>query len=686
MRQNRCFSTIGLSVLCLFGAVAQMPNAYAASAPSKPGLKEVVISPIINYVNVRGDRGRFRQDWRMPNGFSSGFENVEAVTTDDKVRFQGYGISENDYGHEMEIALPSDSRLKIKGKYFRQYYDGSNEPWDPSRYFLTSEFADWEDDNLYADRLSETLEYHHQVDEDAGWAVGYDLWGRFGRERLLRGEQTTAAGEKARRSLPARAYLEGLSHTFYGEYQRILGKKYNLKARPSFEFYHDYQDIQFYRYAAGNGSLSQSRTWFDQPNFKDLNLQASIDSFLNEDVYIFSGYLFNYLQNGSVRSEVRAQPPSVAPTFTNPEIDNERVSNTANLGTVIMDFLKVKDLRFRASSRAEVADTNTRGRGVTGSATSGNFGGKDFRSDIGEYWVSESLGLTYTGKPNAIVDWGIDFDQRKLDYDQFFDAGSYESFVDFGARTRFFSYNADILYNDLKNTVRGSYRFNRHLKSGLQYRLRYHDQDYDINTDTEPVFYPGVIKNIRREAHEATASFDVWWVESWSSTFKYQFISDNIHTQLAGLNTQDADRHRVTATLLGKPCNRLTLFGSATYESNLIDTPTVGVATNSTWFQGTDPFDFRGDYFIYSLNANWAVSDDTKLDLRFQQTNSMGSIRHIQRNELYEISLGVSRKIDADTQIKASYFYFDFNDKNEVVPGFDNYDGQGVICSFLKKL
>ena len=668
------------ALFCLFAAAA--PNASAEAA--KGGWKDVEVKPAFQYYGVDGDDGRFRQDWRQLDGFSGGVDNLEFATADDKVRFKGKAIVLNDYRNELMVQLPSESYLKVKGKYFRQYYDGSNEPWDTAPYFLGPEFADWEDEDLYADRLSQAVEYGRAIDENTGWAIGYDLWGRFGRERLLRGEQTTGS-QRARRSLPGRAYLDGLSHTFYGEYHRLIADKYNFKIRPSYEVYDDYQVVEFYRYANGNGTLSQARTWQDAPQFQDVNLQATVDRFFTDNIYFYTGYLFNYLRNQFTRSEVRTLPPSVAPTFTEPSVDNVRISNTGNLGGVFMNLFGINHLRFAASSRGEVADTSSRGYGITGSATSGNFGHKELRSDIGEYWVSESLGLTYTGTPNLLVDWGVDLDQRKLDYNEFFDAGSYESFVDFGASTRFYNYDADIHYNDLKNTIRGSYRFNRHLKSGLQYRLRYLEREYDVNVDTEPKFYPGVIGDILRRVHEGTASLDVWWTGSWSSTLKYQTINDNIHTEAGGEDVQDQRRHRVTATLIGKPVEPLTLFGSATYESNVLDTPTAGVSTNPTWFQGTDAFDYHADYFIYSVNAVWAVAKDTKVHCGFQQTTSYGQLRDIQHNVLDELRVGVSRQWDSSLKTGVDAIWFDFDDKNTVVPGFDNYDGYGIVFTCSKK-
>ena len=52
---------------------------------------------------------------------------------------------------------------------------------------------------------------------------------------------------------------------------------------------------------------------------------------------------------------------------------------------------------------------------------------------------------------------------------------------------------------------------------------------------------------------------------------------------------------------------------------------------------------------------------------------------------LYELRTGMTQKLWESASLKGEFFYFDFNDKNDVVPGFDNYDGYGFVCSFQKK-
>ncbi|MBI2094728.1 MAG: hypothetical protein HYT89_00990 [Candidatus Omnitrophica bacterium] len=665
-------------VWIFLGAAADGIGAEAKNGAG-PAFKEVVVQPLVQWYGVDGDEGRFRQDWRVTDDLSGGVERFEAGTADGKVKMRGHAISENDYGHDIFVSLPKEDYLKINGKVFRQYYDGSGEPWDPATWLLPAEFADWEDEDLYADRLSQTIEYGRKLSEEAKVAWGYELWGRFGRERLLRGEQSARTGFYNTRSIPARSYLDGLSHTFYADYQRILSDKYTVHIRPSYEVYNDSQDIQFYRY--NDGLLNQDRTFQDSPQFQDLSLQAGVDGFWSERAYLYSGYLFHYLRNGSVRSEVR---PTGASTWTDPAVDNSRISHTGNLGTVLLDFLGIKGLRLGASARAEGADTNSRGYGTSGSATRGNFGHKELRSDIGEYWFSESLDLTYKGFKDTSLELGVDLDQRHLDYDEYFDSGSMEIFVDFGNAARRMSYNADLYYNDLKTTARASHRFNPHLKATGQYRIRYLDHDYDVNTDSSEGFYPGRLGDTLRQVNEATAGFDIWWRKSWSSALKYQYIGDNIHTQIGGDDVQDSDRHRLTMTLTGNPWPRFTCFGSAALEKYFLDTPTDAVP-NSTWMAGPAPYDFSGDYFIYTISGSWALEADTRLNCRFQQTSSFGTTSDVQKNDLYEFRVGFSRRFGKDAELKVDYLHFDFNDKNDIVPGFDDYDGHGVICSYAAK-
>src|SRR3989344_5883222 len=143
----------------------------------------LMVTPAFNWFNVKGDKGRFRQDSRVKDGFSAGVEEVSATTADEKVSLDAYAISETDYGHTLKVKLSDSENLEIKGKYFRQYYDGSSEPWDPAPYLLPAEHADWEDEDLYADRLRESVDYRREIDDVSSIGFGYHLCGRFGRER-----------------------------------------------------------------------------------------------------------------------------------------------------------------------------------------------------------------------------------------------------------------------------------------------------------------------------------------------------------------------------------------------------------------------------------------------------------------------------------------------------------------------
>lgn len=636
---------------------------------------EMTVSPQISFYDVKDDKGRFRQDWRVPTGVSGGISEFSTESKDGNVRMEGHAIFLNDFSNLLLIKLPQDSYLKINGKYFRQYYDGSNEPWDPALYLLGSEYADWEDDDLYADRFTQNFEYGRAVDKNTNLAIGYNVWTRFGRERLLRGEQAAATGQISRRSIPARAYIEGTSHTWYAEYAHTTAQDYNVRIKPSLEMYKDYQNIQFPRYSSG--VLSQDRTFLDSPQFQNLLVEANADKFMNDNTFLYSGYLFNYLKNGSVRSEVR--PVKLTPTFLEPNVDNERLSNTGNLGAVLVNFLNINNLRLSASTRVEGADTNSRGYGLGGSPSVY----RESRSDTGEFWTSESIDLSYSGIRKLNLGLGVDLDQRRFDYNEFFDAGSHEIFTTsaWGNNPpQFMTYNTDIFYNDLKTTARATYRLNPHVKFRNQYKYKYQDRDYDTNTDSSTVYYPGVLGDTRKEAHEVSTGMDIWWLKSWSSGLQYQYIKENFRSQASGEDSDEINRHRVTASISGEPVNKLSVFSSATIENYYLDTPT-SAPTGSTWFAGTTPYDYDGSYFVYNLNANWNISEKKKLYCGFQQTRALGA----QHNVLDNFSAGIAHKINEDSEFSAEYAYFAFRDKNDVVAGFDDYHGNGLLLTYKNK-
>ena len=65
---------------------------------------------------------------------------------------------------------------------------------------------------------------------------------------------------------------------------------------------------------------------------------------------------------------------------------------------------------------------------------------------------------------------------------------------------------------------------------------------------------------------------------------------------------------------------------------------------------------------------------------------NIGTFQSVGENVLYEFRTGVTQKIRESASLKGEFFLFDFNDKNDVVPGFDNYDGYGLVFSYSQKL
>ncbi len=642
-------------------------------------LDSFTFDSIFNTYFVKGDRGRFRQDWFVDDRSTGGFRNIAFSGRQNGVsyEYEGRAVINYDYFSRLQIEKKDDFYVDTEWKSFRKYWDGSqDEPFDPTAYILPVDFP-WNADNLHTDRGNIDVEFGKSISEDAKVIFKYELWTRKGRETLLKGEQANRAnrGLNILRRLSMRRRVDGVSNKFTLAVPFTVNKIHNFEPSISFEHYKDSQFTDSARY--NNGALLQKRDYIDKPSFADLRSQLKYDSFLTDNVYVHGGYAFNFLKNDSVRSEERLNAAGVRiNTYVNPDVDNWRISNTVGLGAALLNFLKQKGLDLRLGVRGEHAITKAQG-----TLYARLLDRRESESSLNEGWFGEAASLTYRGIRRTTVFAGLDMEQRRLRWEEEYDARDHESITAFGGTEPFPRYKTNITYIDFVPKFKLTHRLNSKVKVNAQYKWQEKERQYDTILDNDPRFYPGVLGDMERRVHEITTSVDIKLPEAWTATAKYQLVKDDIDFRKVGNNQQDLDRHRISETLSGPIGQKLFAFLMGSYEYYRVDTPTD--VMGNRWSTGTSDYDFIGDYFLITCNLNYQLMKNISTFLSYQVTTSMGD----NRNALNEGATGFRYKISKTTSLEARYQVFNFRDNRGFDGGYDDdYYGHGMAFGLKKAL
>ena len=113
-------------------AMLSITNVYAADKG------EVKLG--VSYVDVNDDEGRFREDQYRNDGFTGGIESLYMDSTndnDDRMELYLRAFAEDEYRLKLKLSRLEVGYILLDAQFDRRYYDGSNEPWDPSTYGLT---------------------------------------------------------------------------------------------------------------------------------------------------------------------------------------------------------------------------------------------------------------------------------------------------------------------------------------------------------------------------------------------------------------------------------------------------------------------------------------------------------------------------------------------------------------------
>src|SRR5579862_1463687 len=356
---------------------------------------------LVNYVSVKGDAQKFREDWSMKEGWSGG---VEQFTLDQDLdehttlHIEGRGVvDENDYRLQVDISRFSVGFIRAGYTEHRTYYDdwgGFYRPFTTPAFRLGRDLH-LDDGDIFVD-LGLTLPDLPQL------TVGYERQFRDGTKSLLEwgGVQQ---GATQRNIFPSFKDIDETTDILKVNLDHHIGIV-DLANRFRFEHYNA-TDTTFDKGVTNlTTSANQDVTIHEESRYDLLSDVFHMDSRVNDKVYWSASYFYSRM-DGDAGLQVDTTPfASVTPTvdsvkdwFTH-SVNLNQDSHVVNGNVLIGPF---KKLSFYGGVQAE----KTRGDGDADAELLQLVGGSTnsptalIHSDTDKESVEETLGARYAGIP-----------------------------------------------------------------------------------------------------------------------------------------------------------------------------------------------------------------------------------------------------------------------------------------------
>ena len=628
---------------------------------------------LVNYVSVKGDAQKFREDWSMKEGWSGG---VEQFTLDQDLdehttlHIEGRGVvDENDYRLQVDISRFSVGFIRAGYTEHRTYYDdwgGFYRPFTTPAFRLGRDLH-LDDGDIFVD-LGLTLPDLPQL------TVGYERQFRDGTKSLLEwgGVQQ---GATQRNIFPSFKDIDETTDILKVNLDHHIGIV-DLANRFRFEHYNA-TDTTFDKGVTNlTTSANQDVTIHEESRYDLLSDVFHMDSRVNDKVYWSASYFYSRM-DGDAGLQVDTTPfASVTPTvdsvkdwFTH-SVNLNQDSHVVNGNVLIGPF---KKLSFYGGVQAE----KTRGDGDADAELLQLVGGSTnsptalIHSDTDKESVEETLGARYAGIPYTTL-----YADGKWKEEQY---SLSQSEADDNV--------TDVLRNTITDVFRQQYTvgFNsspfRRVTWSAHYRRIMEVNSYNNTVDISPG-YPGFITEQDFTTDEVVARLTVRPHAKLTVAFQYKLTATDIQTAnksiafsgtplvLAGSvlsGNYDANTYTLNTTVT--PISRLYVTGGI----SLQDTRTVAFANDvpSVLAYHGNVYTVFGA-FGYALDAK----TDAAVDYTFSRTdnftdNSAAGLPLGLNNQRQAVTVSLTRRITKKFVARVRYGFYEYDESSN--GGINNY-------------
>ena len=658
---STCWKMI-LMTLPLFSLLT--PATLRGEGVATNAAPEISITSGGQYVTVKGDREKFREDQWGRDGWSGGVEEAtyhQAFGKDWTLDLKGLGIyDEDDYKLRLDLTKKDVGFVHAGFTEYRQYFDrtgGFFRSFAPSSFELGHNLGMKIGDIFFDVGL--TLPGLPKL------VLGYERQFKDGDKSLLEWGGVTQ-GTETRKIFPSFKNVDETVDIFKVSLDHDI-KNVHLADQFRYEWYRN--DTRREDTSVNlNTSASQTVTVREEYHHDDFYNAFRMDSHLNDKVYWSLGYLFNTLNGGGDLSVVT--PPPVGPfdkNWATQALDVQLDSHVANLNTMFGPFA---GLVINAGLQAEKTDTHgftdaLLTAGVSPATTNLLHSSEDQKS------LEETLGLRYTKIPYTTLYAEGRWTEQQIDLEESETENGSTSLGDAFARDT----DTDIFRQDYRVGFNTSPL--RRLSLAGRYRHAIYRNDYDNEVDTE-AGYPAFITAQNFTSDEVMGKLTLRPCSRFTAAFTYQLVATDIETSEAGVpllvpkgtkrsGNYDASIYSVSATVT--PISRLYLTGLFSFQ----DTRTVAFDN-----QNPSVIAYRGNVYTVVGTAGYALDGKTDLNVEYTYSrsdnftdNSAAGLPLGIDNQRHGLIVGLQRKLTDHIIGRLRYGWYEYSERSN--GGIDNY-------------
>jgi mono/diheme cytochrome c family protein len=648
------------------------------------------VTPVVQWIQVTGNKQKFREDWSQKEGFTAGyerFEMIEPVGKDAESKIEGRALfPQEDYRVALTLTKPDLGFLRAGYDTYRKYFNDTGGYYAPF-----NQPPPTLDRDLYVQNDKAWFDLGLTLPDWPKLVVGYEYQFRDGNESTLQwGGVSDAAFTVLKSIYPGYKDLAEHTHILKLDVSHEIGGV-SLEDNFRAEFY----DLRTTR-------VNQGDLYFSNPDsigiyketynhFNAANVFRA-EKELRDWLFVSGGYLYSHLKGDGSFNQVfdsistpgmlQAGDSSRSITLSQ---ESHTINGNARLGPW-QGLTVATGVQAEWQRRKGLADLLTFGFPSAVPASGA--------SDSDRSAVDETFEVRYDRIPFTVVYGDARFQQERIDYyENGFVNDGFDDSRDFTRDT--------YAKGDLKQ-YRAGFTVSPWPRVSLDASWTHRDKqtDYDNRVDTDgsqpPFFFPGngypafmLSRDIRTDGAEARLVLRLLtWLKT---TLKYQVTATDYHTTtesstnvvlgvflpggeiLAG--NEDAHVYSISTSLT--PWRRLNLSTTFSYSQSRLLT---GVN------DGVTVVPYRGDIYGVLSTATFVVSRSTD----FHASYSFSRADYRQSNEANGLPLGigydrhalmagVTRRLLKNMTANLQYGYFRYDEPTS--GGANNYRAHAVMAS-----
>lgn len=666
-----------LAMLPLFVSVSTTLRAdeKAKDAAAEP---QITLTTGFDYITVKGDRSKFREDnWRY-DGWTGGLEDFtwhRALAKDWTVDLDGHAIfGNNDYKVELQLAKPEVGFAHVGFREFRKYFDGTGGyfPLFPAG---RRAFDNGQNEFLTIGDLC--VDFGLTLPDLPKLTLGYERQYKEGIKSMVEWGSVNS-GSTTRNIYPAFKTIDETVDIFKLAVEHDI-KKVHVGDEFRFEHYRNttfrLDDAQLN--VTNATTVPTRKVLVDESFSHDAFYNAfHMDCQANEKFYWSLGYMFNSLEGGA-GYDMDTQPFNYdrAKRWETMDVELEQDSHVVN-GNIFLT--PHKTLSFYGGLQYESAQT----RGFMEGEWIEFLGGVTNAPEVEAFThknqetIEGTAGGRFTAIPFTTIYAEGKWQKETINLNEDNPAeGAY-------TEPPSFHRNTETEIGRRQFTVGLSCSPIKQAVLSAQYRHGMRDNRYnhtlDINAPGNE--YSAFITAQSLESDEITTKLTLRPCSKLSVSFKYQLVTTDINTSYkttAGVQSDNYDLNIYSVSATVTPVNRLYLTGLF----SLQDTRTIAFANN---IPQVTPY--LGNVWSVVGSAGYALDNKTDLTATYSysradgfRNNSANTLSYGTDNDRHALQVGLSRRIRENITAQLRYGYYEMNESSS--GGVDNYQAHQIGAS-----